>query len=286
MMHSTRIWFITGISGGLGKALTDCVLAHGDFVIGTFRNAGQAAGFNAANTGRGFALVLDLTQPDQIRQAVQTVTDQFGTIDVLVNNAGFGFAGAIEEASDAEIRAVFEANFFGTIALTQAFLPLFRQQKRGHIIQISSQAGVKATPGFGVYNASKFALEGASEALAGEVAPLGIKLTLVEPGPFRTNFAGGSFKQAATQLDDYVATAGAFRSRMQQVNGQQEGDPAKAAEAIWQLAQAENPPLRLPLGTIALASITAKIDSLQQDVDAGRAVASRAVFEPNEATGS
>lgn len=277
-VNKPHIWFITGISSGLGKALADHLLAKGDFVVGTFRHAQQVADFNAANEGRGFALILDITQPDQVRQAVQTVAERFGRLDVLVNNAGFGFAGAIEEASEAEIRAVFEANFFGTIALTQAFLPLFRQQKSGHIVQISSQAGVKATPGFGVYNASKFALEGASEALAAEVAPLGIKLTIVEPGPFRTNFAGGSFKQAASQLDDYAATAGTFRNRMGQINGQQEGDPAKAAEAIWQVVQSDNPPLRLPLGTIALASITAKIESLQQDVDAGREVASRAVF--------
>ncbi|WP_375444544.1 oxidoreductase [uncultured Fibrella sp.] len=279
MTHDqTRNWFITGISSGLGKALADTLLDHGDFVIGTFRQADQVADFNAANEGRGFALMLDITRPEQIKQAVQTVIDRFGRLDVLVNNAGYGFAGAIEEASEVEIRAVFEANFFGTVALTQAFLPLFRQQKSGHIVQISSQAGVKATPGFGVYNASKFALEGASEALAAEIAPLGIRLTIVEPGPFRTNFAGGSFRQATIQIDDYAATAGTFRSRMGQINGQQEGDPAKAAEAIRQLVQSENPPLRMPLGTIALASITAKIASLQQDVDAGREVASRAIF--------
>lgn len=147
-----------------------------------------------------------------------------------------------------------------------------------HIIQISSQAGVKATPGFGIYNASKFALEGMSEALAAELEPLGVKLTLVEPGPFRTDFAGGSFHQAAGRIGDYDATAGAFRQRMQQVNGNQEGDPVKAAEAIYNLVYQENPPLRLPLGKTALASITAKIESLQRDVDAGRAVAEGTVF--------
>jgi NAD(P)-dependent dehydrogenase (short-subunit alcohol dehydrogenase family) len=276
---NAKTWFITGISSGLGKALAETVLAHGDFVFGTFRHPEQVTAYNAAHAGRSLALALDITQPDQIRQAVEQVTRQFGAVDVLVNNAGFGFAGAIEEASEAEIRTVFEANFFGTIAVTQAFLPLFRKQKQGYIIQISSHSGVKSMPGFGVYNASKFALEGASEALAAEVAPLGIRLTLVEPGPFRTNFAGDSFKQAATRLDDYTATAGAFRSRMGQINGQQEGDPAKAAEAIWQLAQSDAPPLRLPLGKIALASLTAKIESLQQDVDAGRDIASQAVFD-------
>ncbi|MEZ0540318.1 oxidoreductase [Fibrella arboris] len=273
-----KIWFITGISSGLGKALAEAVMQHGDHVIGTFRTEQQVAAFNRQEVPNGLAVQLDITQPDQIQQAVQLVQERYGRIDVLVNNAGYGFAGAVEEASATEVRAVFESNFFGTLALTQAFLPLFRQQKSGYIVQISSQAGVKATPGFGIYNASKFALEGVSEALAAEIAPLGIRLTLVEPGPFRTNFAGPSFGQAQLHIADYNATAGVFRQRMQQVNGSQEGDPVKAAEAIWQLAQQDNPPLRMPLGKIALASITAKIDSLRQDVEAGRTVAEGVVF--------
>jgi NAD(P)-dependent dehydrogenase (short-subunit alcohol dehydrogenase family) len=273
-----KIWFITGISSGLGKSLAEAVSQHGDVVIGTFRNEQQVTDFTQRKADNQFAVQLDITQPDQIRLAVQTVIEHYGRIDVLVNNAGYGFAGAVEEASEAEIRAVFDANFFGTLALTQAFLPQFRQQKSGHIIQISSQAGVKATPGFGIYNASKFALEGVSEALAAEIAPLGIHLTLVEPGPFRTNFAGSSFGEAEQHITDYNATAGVFRQRMQQVNGNQEGDPVKAAEAIWNLTRRENPPLRMPLGKIALASITAKIDSLRQDVEAGRAVAEAVVF--------
>lgn len=276
---TNKIWFITGISSGLGKVLAEAVAHHGDVVVGTFRNEQQVTDFNGQKADNQFALQLDITQPDQIRQVVQTVIERYGRIDVLVNNAGYGFAGAVEEASQAEVRAVFDANFFGTLALTQAFLPQFRQQKSGHIIQISSQAGVKATPGFGIYNASKFALEGVSEALTAEIAPLGIHLTLVEPGPFRTNFAGSSFGEAEAHITDYDATAGAFRQRMQQVNGNQEGDPTKAAEAIWNLAQQESPPLRMPLGKIALASITAKIDSLRQDVEAGRAVAEGAVFD-------
>ncbi|WP_080054457.1 SDR family NAD(P)-dependent oxidoreductase [Spirosoma aerolatum] len=162
---NATIWFITGISSGLGKALAEAVMQHGDFVVGTFRLAEQVADFNVKQVNQGFALLVDIAQPDQIRQAVQTFTERFGKIDVLVNNAGYGFAGAVEEASELEIRAVFNVNFFGTLAVTQAFLPMFRQQNNGHIIQISSQAGVKAMAGFGVYNASKFALEGMSEAL-------------------------------------------------------------------------------------------------------------------------
>ena len=273
-----KIWFITGISSGLGKALAEAVMQHGDMVIGTFRQPQQVADFNAANAGRGLALELDVTQPDQINRAVRQVTDQFGRVDVLVNNAGYGFAGAVEETSDAEIRAVFEANFFGAVALTQAFLPLFRQQKNGHIIQISSHSGFKGFAGFGIYGASKFALEGLSEALAAEVAPLGIRLTIVEPGPFRTNFAGAGFVQAATQLADYGPTAGAFRQRMEQVNGRQEGDPAKAAAAIIQITQLENPPLRLPLGKIAVTTLSAKLQSVQADLDNWRNVAEGAVI--------
>ena len=273
-----RIWFITGISSGLGKALAEAVLEHGDFVIGTFRQSEQAESFNAQHPDNAFALPLDLTQPDQIEQAVAAVQAQFGRLDVLVNNAGYGFAGAVEEASAAEIRAVFEANFFGTLHLTQAVLPMMRQQRNGHIVQLSSHSGFKGFPGFGIYGASKFALEGASEALAAEVAPLGIKVTIVEPGPFRTDFAGRSFRQAEATIPDYAPTAGAFRARMEQVGGKQEGDPAKAALAIIQITNVENPPLRLPLGKIAIGTLTAKLASVQADLDAWRGVAESAVY--------
>ncbi|WP_338874161.1 oxidoreductase [Spirosoma sp. SC4-14] len=274
----TKIWFITGISGGLGNALANAAMQEGHFVIGTFRHDQQVADFNGVNTGKGFAVKLDITNRSQIEDVVRRVVDQFGRVDVLVNNAGFGFAGAIEEASENEIRAVFEANFFGTLALTRAFLPLFRKQRHGYIMQISSQSGFKAVAGFGVYNASKFALEGASEALAAEIAPLGIKLTIIEPGPFRTNFAGSSFARAASQLDDYDATAGAFRSRMEQIDGRQEGDPVKAAGAILQLITLESPPLRLPLGKIAVSTIQSKLDSVQTDLNNWRTVAEGAVY--------
>lgn len=276
--NQSTIWFITGVSSGLGKALAEAVMNEGNFVIGTFRDARQAAEFNKAYAGKGHGVELDITNHSQIKAVVGALTDQFGRIDVLVNNAGYGFAGAIEEASEDEIRAVFETNFFGTIALTQAVLPILRQQQQGHIIQISSHSGFKGGPGFGVYNASKFALEGASEALAAEIAPLGIKLTIVEPGPFRTNFAGSGLAQAAARLDDYDNTAGVFRNRMKQINGKQEGDPQKAAAAILQLTALENPPLRLPLGKIAVGTIQSKLDSVQKELDAWRDVAEKAVF--------
>jgi short-subunit dehydrogenase len=274
----SKIWFITGISSGLGKALAQTVIENGDFVIGTFRNQTQADVFNNQYKDEAFALTLDITKPTEIGKAVKLVSEKFGSIDVLVNNAGFGFAGAIEETSTEETREIFEANFFGTLKLTQSFLPMLRQQKGGHIIQISSHGGFKAFPGFGIYNASKFALEGFSEALAIEVAPLGIKLTIVEPGPFRTNFAGSSFKEAEKIIEDYNPTAGAFRKRMKQVDGKQEGDPIKASQAIIDITKLDPPPLRLPLGKIAIVSLTTKLDSVQKDINNYKDIAESVVF--------
>lgn len=273
-----KIWFITGISSGLGKALAQEVMDKGDFVVGTFRNKTQADIFNDEFKEKACALVMDVTKPQEIEKAFEFIKDKFGRIDVLVNNAGFGIAGAVEETSIDETRAIFEANFFGTLQVTQAFLPLFRKQKSGHIIQISSHGGFKAFAGFGIYNASKFAVEGFSEALAQEVEPLGIKVTLVEPGPFRTKFAGDSFRQSATIIKDYNQTAGVFRQRIKAVDGIQEGDPTKAAKAIFDITKLENPPLRLPLGKIAIVSLTTKLESVKGDLEDFKKIAESAVF--------
>jgi NAD(P)-dependent dehydrogenase (short-subunit alcohol dehydrogenase family) len=274
-----KIWFITGISSGIGKALAEAVIDKGDFVIGTFRNPLQVDVFNNQHKDEALAIQLDVTQPAAIQAAVDAILTRFGRIDVLVNNAGFGFAGAVEEASTEEVEAVFAANFFGALQLTQAVLPIFRAQRSGHILQISSHGGIKAFPGFGIYNASKFALEGFSEALAAEVAGLGIQVTIVEPGPFRTGFAGSSFQEAKNQITDYAATAGAFRARMKQVDGQQEGDPAKAALAIIHITELEQAPLRLPLGKVAIGTISAKLDSVRKDLEDWKQLAESAVFE-------
>ena len=274
-----RIWFITGISSGLGQALAQAVLDSGDHVIGTFRDAGQAAAFNAWHAGRAEAIVMDLTRPGDISAAFATLATRHGRLDVLVNNAGFGFGGAVEEASLEEARAVMEANFFGVLQVTQAALPIFRRQGKGHILQISSHGGFRALPGFGIYNASKFALEGMSEALAGELAPLGIRLTIVEPGPFRTGFAGAGFRMAEQEIADYAGSAGQFRQRIKAVHGQQEGDPHKAAQALVALVHAGEAPLRLPLGKVALVSMQAKLDSVQRDLAWGRGIAESVVFD-------
>lgn len=274
-----KIWFITGISSGLGKALAQTVIDNGDFVIGTFRNQAQADIFNNEHKNKAFGLIMDVTKPTEIEIAFKNIKVKFGKIDVLVNNAGFGFAGAIEETSNEETRAIFEANFFGTLQVTQMALPIFRQQKSGHILQISSHGGFKAFHGFGIYNASKFAIEGFSEALAQEIAPLGIKVTIVEPGPFRTNFASDNFRQAEKIIDDYNETAGIFRQRIKEVDGKQEGDPIKASKAIFDITNLENPPLRLPLGKIAIVSITAKLDSVTKDLNDFKFVAESTVYE-------
>lgn len=273
-----RIWFITGISSGLGKALAQTVIEKGDFVIGTFRNQSQTDTFNIQHQDKAFALTLDISKPSEIERAVKLVTSKFGKIDVLVNNAGYGLAGAVEETSIEETKAIFEANFFGTLNLTQSFLPIFRQQKSGHIIQISSHGGFKAFAGFGIYNASKFALEGFSEALAQEVGPLGIKLTIVEPGPFRTNFAGSGFKLAEQTIADYNTTAGVFREKIKSVDGKQEGDPNKGAKAIYDLTKLDQTPLRLPLGKVALHSLSSKLESVKTDLENFKDMAESVVY--------
>lgn len=198
-----KIWFLTGASSGFGNAFTEAILAKGDKVAATFRKEEQARAFTRKHIGHGIGLVLDVTNPQQVKEAVQHAQQEFGTIDVLVNNAGYGTVGAIEEFTMEEIRQQMETNFFGMAALTKEVLPLMREQGSGHIIQMSSVSGIRAMGGFGVYNASKFALEGFSEALAQEVAPFGIKVTIVEPGPFRTEFAGGSIKRPHHRLDVY-----------------------------------------------------------------------------------
>ena len=272
------IWFITGISSGLGQSLARAAMEKGYFVIGTFRKAGKVGSFNETHQGLGMGVLLDINDAAAMKKVVADTVAQYGRIDVLVNNAGLGFVGAIEESSGEEVRQVFETNFFATLALTQEVLPIMRSQRSGHIVQISSHGGVKAFAGFGIYNASKFALEGFSEALAQEVAPLGIGLTIVEPGPFRTGFAGGNLGLASGTLEDYGPTAGAFKTKLQGVHGKQEGDPDKAALAIIDHLDKDNGSLRLPLGKVPMVTIQAKIDSLQTDLKANREVAEGAVF--------
>jgi len=274
-----KVWLITGISSGLGKALAESVIETGDFVIGTFRKEFQVKEFNKKGIKNAQAILLDISNEKKVEVNIERLISEHGNIDVLVNNAGMGFVGAIEETTMEQTRAVFEPNFFGTLKVTQTVLPFMRKEKKGHIIQISSHGGIKAFAGFGIYNASKFALEGFSEALAQEVAPLGIKVSIIEPGPFRTKFAGDRLGEAKKIIEDYSETAGAFRVKLKGVDGKQEGHPMKAAKAIIDLVNSSEPTLRLPLGKVALMTIGMKIDSVKSDLEANRKIAENVVYE-------
>lgn len=275
-----KVWFVTGASSGFGAELVKAIVEKGDQVAATFRKEEQAKQFSQQHNGVAIGIVLDVTQTDEIPAALQQATDKFGRIDVLVNNAGFGTIGAIEEFSMDEIRAQMETNFFGALAVTKAALPIMRQQGTGHIVQISSQAGFRATAGFGLYNASKFALEGFSEALAQEVAPFGIRVTIVEPGPFRTEFLGGSMKPAAQQIEAYqTSPVGNMYKYVNDMNGKQEGDPVKAAKAMVDYVYSESKALRLPLGKAPVQAIRMKLKQVEEDLKTNEGIAVSTVFE-------
>lgn len=269
-----KTWLVTGASSGIGEALTAAILQRGDAVAATFRKAEQADAFTQQFGGKGLGIVLDVTDEAGIKTAVHQAIQRFETIDVLVNNAGYGTIGAIEEFNMTEIRQQMETNFFGAVALTKEVLPLLRKAGGGHIVQLSSGAGFKATAGFGIYNASKFALEGFSEALAQEVAPFNIKVVIVEPGPFRTKFAGSSVKLAQRRMEAYAKTpVGQMYHYISRVAGTQEGDPAKGARAIVEYVHNNNTALRLPLGKTVLQTIRAKLAAVQADVAANESIA-------------
>jgi NAD(P)-dependent dehydrogenase (short-subunit alcohol dehydrogenase family) len=263
MSQSSRVWLITGVSGGLGRALAEEVLRQGGRVAGTVRKPSQIDAFQALAPGRATGYLLDVTEAKALEPLVGQVLSDLGAIDVLVNNAGYGLAGATEELSEAEIRHQMDTNFFGPLALIRAVLPHMRERRRGHIINISSVAGIVGFPGMPLYSASKFAIEGLSEALAGEVAPLGIKVTAIEPGGFRTQWAGSSFVEAATRMADYAATAGRMAQAVRGQDGVQSGDPVKAARVVIALVESDNPPVRLALGTDAVKRISDKLSAMQ-----------------------
>ncbi|RYZ21045.1 MAG: SDR family NAD(P)-dependent oxidoreductase [Chitinophagaceae bacterium] len=274
-----KVWFITGVSSGFGKELARIVIEKGDLVAATFRKKELATDFTEQYKGKGIGIVVDVTKEDQVKAGVQQALQVFQKTDVLVNNAGHGTMGAIEEFSMEEIRAQMETNFFGAMAVTKEVLPILRKQGSGHIVQISSVAGFRATAGFGLYNASKFALEGFSEALAQEVAPFGIKVTIVEPGPFRTEFLGTSMKPAERKIDDYQQSAvGQTYAYAERMNGKQEGDPKKAAQAIVDYVYSDRKALRLPLGRIPVQSIRAKIAQVEEDVKTNEDIAFSTIY--------
>lgn len=251
MSTDKKVWFITGVSSGLGKQLAKEVLSQGQIVVGTFRKQDQVDAFNNESPGNSFGVLIDVSSNEMIVDGVKSVYDKFGKIDIVVNNAGYGVMGSIEEVSDAEVRRQFDVNVFGVLTTLREVLPHMRKQRSGHIINVTSIAGRIGSQGLGIYNGSKFALEGIGEALAAELKPLNIKVTNVEPGPFRTEWAGNSATYDNTKIEDYESTVGERIRGLQGLSGNQPGDPVKAANAIYKLTQLAEPPVHLPLGKIA-----------------------------------
>lgn len=276
--QETPVWFITGCSTGFGRELAKLLLLRGYRAVVTARDLKKVQDIVAGYGNRALALKLDVTKSKQIGEAVKQAEKKFGRIDVLVNNAGYGYLCAVEEADEKEARAMFETNFFGLCKMTQAALQGMRKRRRGHIVNISSIAGLMGFPGVGYYNATKFAVEGISEALAKEVAPMGIKMTIVEPGPFRTDWAGRSLKLTRKKIADYAETARANYQRISQHSGQQPGDPVRAAEAIIKAVESPRPPLHLLLGKMALDVARMKMDALRGDLETWKQVSSGADY--------
>jgi len=269
---TAKIWFITGVSTGLGKALADAALTSGDIVVGTLRKPEEAASFNQVAIGKSHGVLLDVTNENAIEPLIAHVEESVGPIDVLVNNAGYGHEGLVEESSMAEFRNQFEVNFFGAVAVTKAVLPRMRERKAGHIINITSMGGFITMPGIAAYHASKFALEGFSESLGKEVRHLGIRVTAVAPGSFRTDWAGRSMVRAPRSIAAYDEVMNPIRERRQRVSGQQLGDPQKAAQAILKLARNSTPPAHLLLGSDAFKLADEKLALLRAEFDAWKDV--------------
>jgi NAD(P)-dependent dehydrogenase (short-subunit alcohol dehydrogenase family) len=265
---TSPIWFVTGCSTGFGRALARAVLARGWRAVVTARDPAKITDLVAGREAASLAMALDVTKPAQIAAAVQAATARFGAIDVLVNNAGYGYQVAVEEGEDAAIRAMFEANFFGLAALTRAVLPGMRVRRRGTIVNISSVGGFIGFAGSGYYAATKHAVEGLSDALAKEVGPLGIQVCCVEPGPFRTDFAGRSIKQTLSRLPEYEATVNTRLRQLAARSGSQPGDPARAADAIIAAVESGKPLRHLVLGAIGLDNVRQKLTETLQQLEA------------------
>jgi NAD(P)-dependent dehydrogenase (short-subunit alcohol dehydrogenase family) len=273
-----KTWLITGCSSGLGRSLAERALAHGHRIIATARDVSRIDDLGAENPDRFRALTLDVTDAAQVKSVVEEATRAFGRIDVLVNNAGYGLVGALEELSDEQIARNFDTNFFGALALTRAVLPMLRAQKSGHIVNISAAAAIGNYPGFSIYGATKWALEGVSESLAAELKPLGIKVTIVQPGPFRTDFIARSLDRAATPIADYERSSGKFARFLASMDGKQPGDPQKAADAIIAAVDSAEPPLRLVLGRYATDKVRKKHAAAERELAAWEPIGAATEF--------
>lgn len=261
------VWFITGASRGFGREIVLEALRQGHRVVTTARNTADVHSWLPAEAiERTLVLPLDVVDQAQIRCAVNSALARFGAIDVLVNNAGYGYLTAVEEGEEHEIRSLFDVNFFGLAALTRAVLPHMRERRTGTIVNISSVGGFVGFAGSGYYAATKFAVEGLSESLHREVSPLGLRVLLVEPGPFRTDWAGDSMRQSPHRIADYEPTSGSRRRQVAAGSGSQDGDPARAARVIVDAVLADNAPFRLPLGRLAITAIHEALDGVAKDI--------------------
>ncbi len=268
----TPVWFITGCSTGFGRELAQQVVARGWRAVVTARDKARVADLSDSAGERGLALDLDVTDAGQITAAAQAAEARFGRVDVLVNNAGYGYQASVEEGVEAEVRAQFDANVFGLFAMTRALLPGMRARRRGHVLNISSVAGFVGFPGSGYYAASKHAVEGWSDALAAEGKPLGIDVTCIEPGPFRTDWAGRSLRQTRTEIAEYADTVGSRMQTTSGYSGQQPGDPARAASAMIAVTEQADPPRHLVLGAFGIDAVTSKLRTTLAEVEAWRDV--------------
>ena len=256
--NAERVWLVTGASRGFGRALCDAVLDRGERLVATARGRDFVERFEREHP-EALAVTLDVTDPAQAGAAVEQALGRFGRLDVVVNNAGYGHFGAVEELTEDALRQQLEVNLFGVINVTRAVLPALRRQRSGHLVQMSSLNGIEGMVGAGYYCAGKFAVEGLSESLAAEVAHLGIRVTIVEPGPHRTGFASPESARVADPIEDYAESVGRARQAFAELDGTQPGDPARAAQAIVAAVDADDPPLRLPLGQMALDHIRARL---------------------------
>jgi NAD(P)-dependent dehydrogenase (short-subunit alcohol dehydrogenase family) len=278
----SKVWFITGCSTGFGRELAKEVLASGYRAAVAARNIDDVKDITDAYPDTAIPVKLDVTKADDISAAVTQITAKFGQIDVLVNNAGIGYFGAIEESEEDEVRRMFEINFFGLANVTKAVLPLLRKQRSGHILNVASIGGLVGFPAVGFYNATKFAVDGYSESLSKELAPLGIKVTVIAPSGFRTDWAGRSANNSKIVIDDYKETAEVNKNSIRGYSGNQPGDPVRAAKAMIKAVESENPPLRLLLGEAALKGARNKIELLKKDFDTWAEVTVGADFPKEE----
>jgi NAD(P)-dependent dehydrogenase (short-subunit alcohol dehydrogenase family) len=273
-----KVWLITGCSTGFGRELAKEVLALGYNAVVSARNLADIKDIIAGYPETAMAVKLDVTVAAEIKAAVSSTLEKFGRIDVLVNNAGIGYFAAVEESEDEQIRRMFEINFFGLAKMIQEVLPVMRQQRSGHILNISSIGGLRSFPAVGFYNATKYAVDGLSEALAKETAPLGIKVTIIAPSGFRTDWAGRSAEDSRIKIADYADTAGKNTGDIRAISGNQPGDPVRAAKAIIKVVESEHPPMRLLLGAAALKGGRLKLEELKHDFDTWEATTIGADF--------